>query len=66
MDKVREEVAESKARVEEARTEKRQKRLEDIREDERRNDPACLDEEARNDLRREEANTSTGGDTNGE
>jgi hypothetical protein len=66
MDRIRGEVAESKARVEETRMEKRRKRLEDIREDERRNDPACLDEEARNDLQREEANTTTGGGMDGE
>ena len=66
MDRIQEEVAESKARVEEMRMEKRWKRLEDIREDERRNDPARLDEEARNDLQREEANMTTGGGMGGE
>ena len=66
MDRIQEEVANSKARVEETRMERRRKRLEDIREDERRNDPARLDKEARNDLQREEANMTTGGGMGGE
>ena len=50
LDKVQQEVAKSKARVEEARAEKKWKRLEDIREDERRNDPAKLDEAAKEEM----------------
>jgi hypothetical protein len=66
LDKIRQEVAESRKRVEEERAEKKRKRLEDIRNDEVRNDPARLDEEAREDLQREGANMSTGGEADSE
>ena len=66
MDKIRQEVAKSRKRVEEERAEKKRKRLEDIRNDEVRNDPAQLDEEVREDLQREGANMSTGGEADSE
>ena len=48
------EVEESKTRVEEMKAEKKWKRLEDIRAEEIRNDPAHLDNVAREELRRDE------------
>ena len=66
LDKVCQEVAESRKRVEEERTEKKRKRLEDIRNDEVQNDPAQLDEEVREDLQREGVNMLTGGEVDSE
>ena len=66
LDKVHQEVAESRKRVEEERTEKKWKRLENIRNDEIWNDPAWLDEEAREHLQREGVNMLTRGEADSE
>jgi len=47
------EVGESRARVEETRADKKRKRLEDIREEELRNDPIQRDEAAKEELKRD-------------
>jgi hypothetical protein len=61
LEKALKEVEESRVRVEEAKADKKRKRLEDIRVEEIRNNPAHLDNVAREELRRDQAMGETKG-----
>ena len=61
LEKTLKEVGESRARVEEAKADRKRKKLEDIRVEEVRNNPAHLDNVAREELRRDQVTSGTTG-----